>query len=668
MARHTSPYLEDIPRAEAQARLRAALTAAGAWRVLGVETIRLHESCVGRVTAAPIWARRSSPSYHAAAMDGFAVDSHSTVGAAPAFPVILLVDLPASSQALGARYVDTGDPLPEWADAVVPVEQVEPLDGAGRASALIRAPHSIRLRAPIASWEHIRPVGEDIVATQLVVPGGTVLREVDLGAIAAAGHDTIRVARRPKVAIIPTGSELVPVGEIPGPSGIVEFNSIVLAAQVNRMGGIATRYDIVPDNVDLLAAAVKRAAFDHDMVVLNAGSSAGAEDFSSTVVGNLGEVLVHGVAVRPGHPVIIGLLRQELTGADGLRVIFGVPGYPVSAALTMEIFVEPVLAVWQGRQPAESEIENAALTRKVTSPPGDEDFVRVTLGRVGGRLLAAPIPGGAGVMTSLVRADGVVVIPPGTQGMDAGDGVSVRLYKSRRELERSLFCIGSHDVALDLMAQYLAALGIRLASTNAGSQGGLIALQRQYAHMAGCHLLDPVSGEYNVRYVQQYLSERRIKMVTLALRDQGLLVRPGNPKRILGLEDLTRDDVRFVNRQRGSGTRVLLDYQMERLGLSQNPVYGYNIEVYTHLAVAAAVASGRADCGLAVSAAAAALGLDFVPIVKERYDLVIDMDSSTPEMLSALMGLLGPGAFRDDVAKLPGYDVSPMGTIVLEEQ
>jgi len=660
-----SAYLEDIPRPQALARLRDALMAAGLWGVLGSELIPLDENAVGRVTADPIWARMSSPPYHAAAMDGFAIRSDATFGALPTSPITIAAR--ASPDAELARYVDTGDPVPSWADAVVAIENVESLDDHGLPAADVRNPAAVRLRASVTPWSHVRPMGEDIVATQLVLPAGRVLRPVDLGAIAAAGHASVAVARKPRVAIIPTGSELVPVGSPPGPAGILEYNSLVLAAQINSMGGVSTRLPIVHDDLELISEAVARAARDHDLVLLNAGSSAGAEDFSAAVVSRLGSLLVHGVAVRPGHPVILGLLRSDVAGSHPARPIIGVPGYPVSAALTIEIFVEPLLATWLGRKILEPPTEQAEITRKISSPAGDEDYVRVAVGRVRNRLLAAPLASGAGVITSLVQADGVVVIPPGIQGIEAGERVSVRMYRNSAELDKTIFCIGSHDVTLDLLAQFLPRFDRRLAIANVGSQGGLIALRRRHAHVAGCHLFDPPSGEYNIAFVRQYLPGVPVRVLALVLREQGLIVKSGNPKRLAGLEDLGRPDVVFVNRQRGAGTRVLLDHHLQGLGITPVQIRGYNQEEYTHLAVAADVASDRADCGLGIAAAAAALGLDFVPLFKERYDLVMLRGHADNELLEPLLALLGPGEFRDEVRRLPGYDVSVMGTVVLED-
>ncbi len=648
-------YLHDIPLVEAKARFEAALKDAGCWRVLGPETIPLDENALGRVLAEPVWAKISSPHYHAAAMDGFVVRAYQTAGAQPSTPLVLRI----GDQ---ARYVDTGDPIPEGFDSVIPIENVEPLNESGEISKEIRKPGSIRIRSAVTPWSHIRLMGEDIIATQLVLPSGERLRPVDLGGIAAAGYQEIKVARKPRVAILPTGTELVPIGSKLKPGAILEYNSLVLAAQVNAWGGLATRLPIIPDDFDAICARVQEAAADHDLILLGAGSSAGAEDFSAKVVEKFGTLLVHGVAVRPGHPVILGMLKF---GQRRLPVI-GVPGYPVSSALTGEIFVEPLLARWLGRRANELPVETAQLTRKISSPGGDDDYIRVVLGKVGGKTLAAPLSRGAGIITSLVRADGLLVLPRGVQGAEAGETVSVQLYSKKTIIERTIFCIGSHDLTLDLLAQFLAECDRRLVSANVGSQGGLLALSRGEAHLAGSHLLDPETGEYNLPYLPQYLPGIPVRVVALALREQGFLVQRGNPKKIKNLADLSRPGINFVNRQRGAGTRVLLDYALSQEGIPPESIQGYNQEEYTHLGVAAAIASKRADCGLGIAAAAQALDLDFLPLFQERYDLVIPQEHAKSQLLAPLFDVLAGKEFRAAVMSMPGYDVSVMGKMILE--
>jgi putative molybdopterin biosynthesis protein len=646
-----SVYLHDIPLQEALSKFRLALEEAGLWSALETEDVPL-ERALGRVTADAVWACISSPHYHAAAMDGYALRACDTEGATDRDPISLQI----GTQAV---YVDTGDPMPEWSDAVVPVEYVETIGDSDRG----RAREAIRLRAPLAPWIHVRPMGEDMVATELVLPAGQALRPVDIGAIAGCGHDSVGVRRKPRVAIIPTGSELVPIGSPVKPGQILEYNSLMLAGQVESWGGTPTRLPIVPDDLKRIKNAISQAAKDHDLVLVNAGSSAGAEDFTAPAVEALGDLLVHGVAVRPGHPVVLGVIRTKSRGSTKGRSVpvIGVPGYPVSTVLTGEIFVEPLLARWLGRPSAEPQVVQATMTRKVHSSLGDDEYLRVTVGRVGERLVTTPLARGAGVITSLVRADGIVLIPAGVQGIVAGEDVVVRLYRSLAEIERTVVALGSHDLTIDLLGQFLAERGGRLTSANLGSLGGLIALQRGEAHLAGSHMLDPETGEYNLGYVQKYLPDTPVVLLGLVSREQGLIVTRGNPQQIKSLQDLTREGITFINRQRGSGTRFLLDYHLEQLGVAADNVSGYDHEEYSHLMIAAAIASGRVSCGLGIRAAAEALDLDFIPLFKERYDLVIPDVHYSSDKLAPLLELLQDEAFRQAVAELPGYDVDPMG-------
>jgi putative molybdopterin biosynthesis protein len=656
-------YLEDVPLAEAWETFKAVLRGHDLWQPLPAETIGLAEAA-GRVTAAPVWAKISAPHYHASAMDGYALRARDTEAAGETNPVRLTLVEPGETEPKAerpAQAVNTGQPLPPWANAVVMIEQTQSLTAEDGKPA-------IEIRASLPPWHHVRPMGEDMVATELVLPANHRLRPVDLGALAGSGHATVSVYRRPRVAIIPTGSELVAVETAAAqgvrPGQIIEYNAIVLAAQVAQWGGLPTRWPIVPDEFDAILTAVRQAAQEHDLVLVNAGSSAGSEDYTAHVVQALGELLVHGVAVRPGHPVILGLLHRKDT--DPVPVI-GVPGYPVSAALTGEIFVEPLLARRQGQQPYKPATLEATLTRKLVSHTGDDDFVRVTVGRVGERVVATPISRGAGVITSLVRADGIVRIPRFSEGADAGSRVTVHLYRPATEIGRTLVAIGSHDLTLDLLAQFLAERGdgLRLASANVGSLGGLVALGRGEAHLAGSHLLDPASGEYNTSYVQRYLPGQAVALVTLVGREQGWIVPPGNPKGITTWADAARPDVRIVNRQRGAGTRVLLDYELGKLDIAPEQVRGYEREEYTHLAVAAAVVSGVADTGLGIRAAARALDLDFASLGQERYDLVIPQEHYDSDLLRPLLALLHDDAFKAAVAAMPGYDVAPMGTVAV---
>jgi putative molybdopterin biosynthesis protein len=629
-------YLEDIPLDDAWARLVAALRDKGRWQALPGEAVPLS-AALGRITAEAIYARLSSPHYHSAAMDGYAVRAQETYGASETRPILLTIGQQAYP-------VNTGDPLPGETNAVIMIEAVQAIESG-----------QIAVRAAVAPWQHVRAVGEDIVATELLLPANHRLRPVDLGALAGAGYAEVPVRRQPQVLMMPTGSELVWPGQPPEAGQIVEYNSLVLAAQVSEAGGQARVMDITPDDLQQLQTALQQAVAENpDLLLVLSGSSAGSKDYTASIIQQMGELLVHGIAVRPGHPVIIGLVA-------GIPVI-GVPGYPVSAALTGEIMIQPLLAHWLGQRPEQRPVIQATMTRKLVSPPGDDEYVRVTVGEVGDRLLAAPLSRGAGVITSLVRADGLAHIPRFSEGVNAGQTINISLYRTPDEIARSVLAIGSHDPMLDLLAQFMAERGQRLTSANVGSLGGLVALQRREAHLAGVHLLDPETGEYNLAYVRQYLPDVPVRLVTFAHREQGLIVAAGNPQDIQSLDDLTR--VRYVNRQRGAGTRLLLDYELGQRGIAAANVAGYEHEEYTHLAVAAAIAAGVADCGLGVRSAAFALNLSFVPVGWERYDLCIPERHIDHPGIQTLLNLLPADDFRQALAAQPGYDTRDTGKFV----
>jgi putative molybdopterin biosynthesis protein len=632
-----APFIHDQPPAQALAAWEDACSAEGCPE--RVEPVRLPlDQAVGRVTAEPVWATRSSPPFDAAAMDGIAVHSADTVGASETGPVRL--------EAGSFEIVDTGDPIPGDFDAVVMREDVHEVDG------------GVELQGAAAPFQHVRSIGEDVSAAELLLPAGHRLRPVDVAAAGAAGATELVVRRRPVVTVIPTGDEIRPVGSELGDGELPDTNSLMLAAQAEAAGCEAHRFEITADVPEQIADAVRAAAARSDLVIVIAGSSAGRDDHTAEVVASVGTLAIHGVAVRPGHPVVLGVVHGETA-----TPVLGAPGYPVSAALTFDIFAAPLLARLEGAAPPEAPVVRARLARKLASTMGMDDWVRVRLGRVGGELVATPLPRGAGVLTSLVRADGLLVVPARLEGHHAGEYVTVRLLRGVGEIDRTIVATGSHDLVLDLAASELRERdpGVTLASSNVGSLGGLTALRDGLCHVAGSHLLDPATGEYTLPYLEKLLPGRDVAVVRLVHRDQGLIVAPGNPTGTTGIEDVARRGLRYVNRQRGAGTRMLLDHELARHGIEPDTIDGYRREEHTHLAVAAAVAAGRADCGLGVLAAARAFGLDFVPVAREPYDLVLLTDSIEDELLAPLWSLLESAEFRRAVEGLGGYDTSEMG-------
>ncbi|MCH8310532.1 MAG: molybdopterin biosynthesis protein, partial [Chloroflexi bacterium] len=363
--------------------------------------------------------------------------------------------------------------------------------------------------------------------------------------------------------------------------------------------------------------------------------------------------------IRPGYPVVLGVVGGKPT--------LGIPGYPVSAALACELFVKPLLEQALGvRIPSRSTAE-ATMARNVHSSLGEDEFLRVKLGRVRDRMIATPIQRGAGVIMSLVRADGLVKIPRFNEGVEAGASVSVDLLRPLEAIERTIVATGSHDLVLDLIASELTSGdGVSFASSNVGSLGGLRAIDRGEAHLAGTHLLDEETGEYNVPHLRRYVRNQSVVLVNLVHRVQGFIVPKGNPARIQTLEELTREGVVFVNRQRGSGTRALLDYKLAEAKIDPSSIAGYQREEYTHLAVAAAVAGGKATVGLGILSAARAIGMDFIPLFEEQYDLAIPEDVYESELLAPMLALIRSPEFRVKVEALGGYDASKMGEVVAQ--
>ena len=613
----------------------------------GIESVSSQDSS-DRVTAEPVFAERSAPSYHASAMDGIAVRAAETYGATERFPKTLELER-------SAVWVNTGQPLPESFDAVSMVEKIHEVSD-----------NRLEIREPAYPWQHVRKVGEDIVATQLLFPQNHRIRPYDVGALISGGVFSVKVWQKPRVAIIPTGSELVRHTEMAEGAAlkkgqIIEYNSLVLAARVRECNGIPILHDIVPDvQDDIRAALIQAVDSDADVVIVNAGSSAGSRDYTVHMVGEIGDILVHGVAMMPGKPTILGTVKG--------KPVVGNPGYAVSAALSFDQFVRPLLYTLQGYPLPKTETVTVRPTRDLPSKLGIEEFLRVNIGKVGQRYVATPLPRAAGSITTLTRAEGILRIPQLSEGVTQDQEMEAQLLVPEEALQQTVVVIGSHDIAIDILGDEIRREGrnIRISSGNVGSLGGLLALKKGTCHMAGSHLLDTETGEYNLSYIRRYAKGLKIAVFHLTLRDQGLIVARGNPKDIERIRDLTRPDVTFVNRQAGSGTRVLLDYHLKQSGIAPAGIRGYDHEEFTHMAVAVDVLSGAADCGMGIYAAARALDLDFVPIAREQYDLLIPSNLLSQPNIQAVLDTIRSVHFRERVLSLGGYDPSRSGELFTE--
>ncbi len=628
-------YLTNTPLDEAREKYIAALTENGAAPTS--ETVASRDAA-GRVTARAVYANICSPHYNASAMDGIALPARLTFGAGETAPVTLRAD--------EFTVVDTGDPIPPGCDAVVMVEDVVK-NGDG----------SVRLYAPAAPWQHIRQIGEDVCAGDMLLPTGAAISPSAVGALLASGVLSVEVTRRPVVGIIPTGDEIVPPTADPRPGDIVEFNSSIFSAMLAEWGASARVYPIVPDDFDRIKKALADAAAECDVVIINAGSSAGREDYSAQAIAEVGELLIHGVAIKPGKPAILGML--------GAKPVIGVPGYPVSGIIVMTELLRPVLTRCFGCPAETREYARAVLASRVVSGLKYREFVRVRLGCVGGRLTASPLSRGAGVVTSFMRADGILDIPQSTEGIEAGETVRVRLLRPLSELGDTLVITGSHDPLIDELADLMriADPEARVSSTHVGSMGGIMAVRRGEAHAAGVHLLNADDGVYNEAYIEKYFPGGGVRLVECVGRTQGLMISAGNPKGITGIGSLIANKCGYVNRQKGSGTRVLFDYLLKKEGIEPSRIDGYEREEFTHTSVAAQIAGGTADAGMGIYSAARMYGLDFLPICTEQYDLLIPDGAWDGAPVRRLIETLQSPAFAARLAALGGYTLDRPGRV-----
>ncbi len=618
-------YLSNIPLDEAKRIFYNHLKEAGFG--CGTEKVNVGDAC-GRIIKDAAYAHICSPHYNASAMDGIAVDSRITFSASEKTPVTLTPR--------DYTVVDTGDPLPDGCDAVI---MVEDLIEAGE--------DKLQIISAVYPWQNVRQVGEDICMGDMIATSGTRLTPSLCGALLAGGITEIEVIKKPLVGIIPTGDEIVAPTSDPQRGDIIEFNSTVFRGMLESFDAQSKVYPITPDKKELIKSAVETALSECDIVLISAGSSAGRDDYTSEIISSLGTVLVHGIAVKPGKPAVLG----EAKG----KPVIGIPGYPVSAIVIMDEIAGDVVSMYYGRERAKGETVKAVLSKKIVSSLKYTEYIRVSLGRIGGRISASPLARGAGVITSFTKADGVLLVPQDCEGIEAGEEVEIRLNRPLSEIENTLIVTGSHDPLIDEVADFLAkkGAGFRVCSTHVGSMGAIYAVRDGLAHMGGIHLLDTQTGEYNKSYIKKYIPSGGAVAVRGVGRVQGLMVKKGNPLGIKEFADIK--NARYVNRQRGAGTRILCDYLLEKNGISPDEINGYNNEEFTHTAVAALIAAGNADAGLGIYSAAKMYGLDFIPVCNETYEFLIDKEYLENPMVKEFLGVLYSAEFKLRLDEMGGY-------------
>jgi len=590
---------------------------------------------LNRITKEAVYAKYCSPLFNASAMDGIAVIAERTYGATEVNPVELTE---------GEDYVvvDTGDPIKHPFNAVIMAEDLMEVENG-----------KIRILSSVSPWKDIRPIGEDIVAGEMILPSNHKIRPIDIAVLLSAGILELEVIKRAEVAIFPTGTEIIEPTETPVDGSIIESNSRMFENMVTLQGGVAHRFSPIEDDYEKIKGKIQEAVKLYDMVIVNAGSSAGRDDYTVEILREIGQVLVHGVAIKPGKPVILALVEG--------KPVMGLPGYPVSAYIGFENFVTPVLAMLNQSSEVSRKTIEAVISKRMVSSLKHKEYVRVKVGLVEGKVVASPLARGAGAAMSLVRADGFCVIEQNSEGVEAGETVQVELYKDKEEVNNTLVLIGSHDLILDVMADMMPNRyrNMFVSSTHVGSMGGLMALKRKEAHMAPIHLLDEATGEYNASYLRKQFDEP-MAIIKGVQRVQGLMVKKGNPLGIKSIEDLKK--VRYVNRQRGAGTRILFDYKLKTSGISTEEINGYDREATTHMALAALVQSDSADTGLGILSAASAMGLDFVEIGVEDYDFAIPAKYLELPLVQAFIAILKSEEWKVRLEELGGYTCEQSGT------
>ena len=608
------------------------------------EVLKIQESVIeidvkkslGYVSAEPVFAELSSPHYNASAMDGIVVRFEETRGASEVKPIVLIEDK-------NFNYVNTGNPITGNYDAVIMIEDV-----------IKKEDSTIEIIEPAAPWQHIRQIGEDIIVGDLIIASKHKIRSIDLGAMISGAVTTIKVYQKPRIGIMPTGNEIVRETKDLNKGQIIDSNSNMLEGLVIENGGLARVYPPTHDDYETLKEAVKKAISENDILMVNAGSSAGTKDFTVHIIAELGQVVVHGVAIKPGKPTILGVI-------DGKPVI-GIPGYPVSTYFAFDHFVKPLIEKLVGIKSLAPVTLVGKLSRRITSSFKHQEKVRVNIGLIDHEYIVTPLDRGAGVTMSLVKADGVITVPKNVEGIETGEQVLVSLLKPLNEIENTLLSIGSHDLMMDILSDKM-----NLTSGHVGSLGGVMAMKRHECHIAPIHLLDSQDGTYNVNIVKRYFNGESMSIIKGVKRIQGLMVAKGNPKNITSLKDLLNDGIRYINRQNGAGTRILLDYLLAKENLDKSNISGYMREGTTHMAVAIAIKQDSADVGLGVMAAAKALDLDFIPLDVEDYDFLIESSMLNDKKVLRFREELSNESFKNKLSNIGGYTFEHTGDILTIE-
>ena len=628
-------YLDNYDLAEA-----LALYLADIKEQINLETKEVASiDAFGLISAKAVYAKASAPNYNASAMDGIAISSKTSALASESNPVIINKDQ--------YQYVNTGDVISGDWDGVVMIEDV-----------IFKDDDSALITKAVGYFENIRPIGEDISQTQMIIPSFHKIRAVDLGPLLASKNEKIEVFCKLKTAILPTGSEIVDVStEVLEDGMIIDSNSSMIKGLTAGLNLSAHVLPVCPDDYEQLKAVIDRSTKENDVLLVNAGSSAGSEDYTVKIIEELGKVSVHGIAIKPGKPAILGVVN----GA----IVIGLPGYPVSTYIVFEQIFKPIINRLFN-QKIEQEVINATLTKTVYSSLKHLEFVRVKVGYLEGKFVCTPLARGAGISMSLAEADGIISIPKQSEGYQNNELVTVRLFKPVSSLKNKITSIGSHDLILDVLNDVFNLLDYpyTLSSSHVGSYSGLISLKNNETLLAPIHLLAE-DGTYNVNIIQELFKGEQMALIKGVKRQQVLAYAEGNPLAISSIADIAHKKLKYVNRQRGSGTAVLFDYLLKENQVEKKDVIGYDFVMPSHFNVGAAIKSKTADCGLLIKSIAEVMELDYFEVMAEDYDFVIyEKDLAQPQIKS-LIEVLQSNFFKERLQQFNCYETADSGDIIM---
>jgi putative molybdopterin biosynthesis protein len=583
----------------------------------------------------PVYSKRNIPPFSTSAFDGIAVRAQNTYSAREVSPIIL-------ESEKDFRYINTGDKLPGLFNAVIMIENVEEIDN-----------NHVRIRKGISIGDNVRMVGEDIHQGDVVFYNGEYLTPEHISLLIAAGISNIDVKRKLKLVFIPTGDEIT--NDINEKSKILESNSAIVEGYILKWGGEIDIYDCIKDNEHDIKKAIEKSLEKYDIIIVGAGSSHGSKDYTSSVLNDIGELIVHGTNIRPGKPVILGSVKEKL--------FIGLPGFPYACDINLKIFIGEIFKrIYNYR---ENNLISAMLINKVSSKIGEKHYYNTNIIYNKGKFLAYPVKTGSSNLYSGINSTGYFIIDIRDEGEEEGEEVIVFTDKTSCEIKKNLLFVGSNDPLIgELGNKLFEKHRIKMFISNKGSMGGIYAMQKGKCHISGMHLFDSLSGTYNISFVKKYLGGEGI-LVHLANRSQGIIVKKGNPLNIQSIKDIKIKNARYVNRQNGAGTRLMFDYLLQESDIEVSDINGYHNVVSKHIDAGYMVKEGLADAAIAIELIADMLGLEFIPIFIENYDLYFSNDFKKDDRFYKIIDILKEDGFGKNIISR-GYDTKNIGEIVYE--